>query len=679
MNMTAESGPRLTDEEFFTKCLDLTRPGLAGIAPTLDTGDFAEARRILAADLRRSLKVEAFLSIDRDFTGGSHMMKDETVESACERVMGLGFVSTGTPIEFDDEVDWFANPTFNQYKEWTWQLNRHPEWAWLGRRYLETRDEEYAKTFVRLFQSWVRKTAVEPLDAPSGATKAWRTIETGIRMGGSWQWVLHSFIASPSLTDDVLTDWCKSVWEHGYRLRTVHHSHNWLIMEQNGLAQIGIIYPQFRDASEWRDYAFGTLVEELVNQVYPDGMQYELTTGYHQVNIRNYEWLWDVAEAYDHPVPDAFRSGLERMHEANIKLMMPDGRLPDVNDGSWAEVAPLLERAASLYPERLEFRWAATRGADGTHPEWTSIGLEYSGLFAMRTDWSDEAVYALFDGGPFGYAHQHEDKLNLLIHAYGRLLVTEAGNYAYDSSEMRRYVLSTRGHNTVRIDDMDQNRRLGFSRNMQAAGVHTHSGAVWLTTDGWDLAEALYDEGYGPDAERRASHRRTIVFVKDSARCGLPASLEPLILVVDRLEPYDSANADHSYEILWHFATGEVTVDGDALYSDDVDEPNIALFCARPAGGHLEVVSGRESPEWQGWRSVGTHQQGEYEPTPTAVYSGRFQKPTRVVTVLSPVPAGRRSAIARVTAGTGMDDTVTELVLLDGSRVGLDESSFLAR
>ena len=677
MDMTAETGPRLTDEQFFGECLDLERPGLVEIKDAIAARDFARARKVFAADVRATLRVDEFLRIDREFVGGSHTLKGESLEDACERVMKLKFVSTGTPIEFADDVDWFANPTFNQYKEWTWQINRHPEWAWLGRRYIETRDEKYAGMFVRLFTSWVRKTAVEPLDAPSGATKAWRTIETGIRMGGSWQWALHSFIGSSSFTDDVLTEWCKSVWEHGYRLRTVHHSHNWLIMEQNGLAQIGIIYPQFRDAAEWREYAFGVLVEELENQVYPDGMQYELTTNYHQVNIQNYQWLWDVAEAYGYSVPDAFSAGLERMHEVNIKLMMPDGRLPDVNDGSWREVAPLLRRAALLYPDRSEFLWAATRGAEGSPPDWTSIGLEYSGLFAMRSSWVEDAVYALFDGGPFGYAHQHEDKLNLIVHAYGRLLVTEAGNYAYDASEMRRYVLSTRGHNTIRIDGMDQNRRKDFTRTTGPDGVRRRAGAAWRTTAAWDVADAVYDEGYGPDAARIASHRRTVIFVKDCAACGVPVDVGPFFLVVDRLSPADSSR-ERSYEILWHLATGEPAVEGASVVSRDQGEPNIALYCAGPETQRLEVVSGREEPEWQGWRAIETHQQGEHAPTPTAVYSGRFGEPTRIVTVLIPVKPGEQSVITGVSAGTNVDKTTVELGVRTGERVVLDERSFTA-
>ncbi len=302
-----------------------------------------------------------------------------------------------------------------------------------------------------------------------------------------------------------------SVWEHGWRLRNFHRTGNWLIMEMNGLAQIAILYPQFRNAPAWKAYAFDRLVEELDAQVYPDGFQVELSTGYHQVDIRNYQWLMDVCAAYDEPIPAAFRASMERMHAVNVLLMMPDGRLPDLNDGGWHEVAGLLESAVEDYPQRVDFLWARTRGAQGAPPAETSHAFSYAGYYVMRTSWVPDAAWAVFDGGHFGYGHQHEDKLSLLLHAYGRLLLTEGGNYAYDTSEMRRYVLSTRSHNTIRVDGQDQNRRLHYNR--EAFDVKEPSAALWRTTEDYDVAEATYDEGYGPAADRTVTHRRQLLFL----------------------------------------------------------------------------------------------------------------------------------------------------------------------
>ena len=242
------NGPRLSDADFFTQCVDTTRAGLQDIPAAVAQGDFATARRLFAIEARRTLQPERFFRLQREFRGNYFMYPDETAAAAAERIMRLELISCGTPHHFAGEVDWFSNPTFNQYKEWTWQLSRHPEWAILAERYRATGDERYAASFVKLFRSWVQQ-AVVPENVPGNATLCWRTIETGIRMSGAWPRALHSFYRSPHFSDDVLVDWYKSVCEHGWRLRNFHRPDgNWLIMEMVGLAYIAILYPQFRDA-----------------------------------------------------------------------------------------------------------------------------------------------------------------------------------------------------------------------------------------------------------------------------------------------------------------------------------------------------------------------------------------------------------------------------------------------
>lgn len=658
------AGPRLDDRTFFLQLVDTSRPGLEALPAAVERGDLAEARRIFAAEVRSSLQPQRFLTIKRPLRENFYMYPNETVDEAAERIVRLELISCATPHQFHGTVDWFINPTYNQYKEWTWQLSRHHEWAILAQRYRETGDERFAETFVHLFCSWVQQ-AVVPLNEPGSATLCWRTIEAGIRMGGAWQWALHSFYRSSYFNDDVLVDWYKSVWEHGWRLRNFHRSGNWLIMEMNGLAQISILYPQFRAAAAWHRYAFERLVQELDVQVYPDGFQYELSTGYHQVNINNYHWLWDVCSAYSQPVPDYFKTVLERMHAVNLLIMMPDGRLPDLNDGGWHDVSRLMGRAVQSFPHREDFRWAASRGAEGQPPQEISTAFGWAGYFTMRTGWQPDAVWVLFDGGPFGFGHQHEDKLNILLHAYGKLLLTEGGNYAYDASEMRRYVLSTRSHNTVRVDDEDQNRRLHFRR--EDVDITAHSGATWRYTPEYDLVAASYNEGYGEQADRSVTHTRKVILVKSEVYA-------PYVLVIDRFEAAEGEQ--HSYQSLWHLNTLQAVAQGTTAASSDADSPNLTIIAAGVPETALELVQGQESPEFQGWKAIKNHQQGEFAPTATAIYRWQAAGAHRCVTLLYPTPQGELCPFTGVAAASNLQDTRIELELAGGGTVILDESQF---
>ncbi|MFN8515570.1 MAG: alginate lyase family protein [Chloroflexia bacterium] len=662
-----QQGPRLSDAEFFGRLIDTDRPGLTGIPRAVADGDVAGARRLFAADVRATLQPERLLSIPRWYGGRGTIHPGETAAEVAERALRLELMSCGTMHRFAGEVDWFANPTHNQYREWTWQLSRHPEWAILGERYRETGDERYAAGVARLFGSWVRQ-AVVPQDAPGNATLCWRTIEAGIRMGGTWHSALHACYRSPAFTDDLIVDWFKSVWEHAWRLHNFHWTHNWLIMEMNGLAQIAILYPQFREAVAWREYAFARLVEELARQFHPDGVQFELSTNYHQVVIRNYETLRDVCAAYEVATPPEFDRTLELAHAANVLMMAPDGRLPDLNDGFRWEVASLLQRAVVRYPDRADFRWAATRGEEGAPPAATSLAFPYAGYYVMRTGWEPDAVWALFDGGPLGFAHQHEDKLNLILHAYGRDLLTEGGNYAYDDSEMRRYVLSTRSHNTIRVDGLDQQRRPTYDHDDPDL-LTRPAGARWRTTADYDAVEAEYAEGYGPDLARPVAHRRCVIFLKR----GLGA-LGPCLLVIDRLLPTDDRS--HDYQALWHLDAAGAVSEGFLVRSADAGLANLAILPSALPGLRLSLVAGQTEPEWQGWRSPLHEVQGTEIPAPTAIYEWRVAGPSRLATLLYPTRPGASCPATAVVADADPAATAIIITLADGATLALDEGDY---
>jgi hypothetical protein len=393
----------------------------------------------------------------------------------------------------------------------------------------------------------------------------------------------------------------------------------------------------------------------------------ELSTGYHQVDIHNYQWLIDVCTAYDVPVPPAFRAAMERMHAVNVLMMMPDGRLPDVNDGGWQDVSELMENAAKDYPARSEFLWAGTKGKEGRPPHITSHAFDYAGYYIMRSGWQRDAIWALFDGGPFGYGHQHEDKLNVLVHAYGRLLLSEGGNYAYDASEMRRYVLSTRSHNTIRVDGQDQNRRLTYDRD--AFDVNAPAGATWRSTAAYDVADGTFDEFYMPKASRPITHRRTLVFVKQPA-----AGLLPFFVVIDRLTPTDGQ--EHHCQALWHLNAQVVVLEGGTVRTDDAGWANLSIIAASEPPPSVSIVSGQEWPEWQGWMTIKNRAQGQYAPQPVAIFDVAVSKPVRLVTVLYPTPAGAACPIAAVSAAADVAATSIRLALADGHAVELDETTF---
>ena len=649
--MEEMKGPKLTDEQFFGECLDLNREDLKETGAWAGQGDYKKARHAFAEHVRQSLQPDRFFTIPFEWPENIFFYPNESEEEIADRVCTGELISCGTPCRFGDHVDWFANPTYNKYAEWTWQLSRHNEWKILARVYRKTGDEKYARACADLFESWV-KQAVCPEDAEGFQTLCWRTIECGIRMGANWPYVLYSFYRSPAFTDDVLVDWYKSVYEHGVRLHDHHMSGNWLIMEMNGLAHISILYPEFKKAKEWHAFAFQMLGEELKKQIYPDGFQYELSTGYHDVVINNFQRLIRTARAFEVEVPELFYQILEKAAEIDVKLMMPDGRVPDINDGNWKKSAKLLEPKLELFPDNPQLQYVVTDGQKGEEPPYHSCVLPYSGFMVMRTGWEKNATWGLLDCAPFGRGHQHEDKLSFLMHANGKLLLTEGGNYAYDTSKMRDYVLSTRAHNTIQADHMGQNRRRDYS--WEEEDIRRKAAMDYGLSEAVDYAEAVYDEGYGEDADKTISHRRAVYFLKSVDQTA------PFFVTVDRMK----ADREHTYELLWHMNEDWAQLQGRRTVTK-----NLTIFTAEQTP-QWSLIIGQEEPEWQGYVATASIQ-GCYAPVPTLSQQVKGAD-RRMVTVLYPA-SGWGCPVESVEASPDPEDTVIRLKMKDGSTVELDE------
>ena len=657
----------MSDRFFFAECLNEELSAMRQIRAQFLAGDEAGARHAFAEEMRQWVRqnTDRFFAIPYEEPENAVKAPEESEQMFADRILAHQIMSCGTLHDFgrDNPIDWMCNPTYNQYKEWTWQLNRHHEWKVLAHRYRETGDLRYAACAAGLFRSWVKQAAY-PGPCSGYQTTCWRTIECGIRMNCTWPYVFMALANTEPFTDEVIVTWCKSVWQHGDRLSRDYTSHNWLIMEMNGLAYIGLMFPQLKQADRWYRQALRQLTDSLAQQIYPDGFQYELTTNYHMVVLINYLRLWEILAAFGKTMPEEMFRRLDLACSLLVKIMMPDGRTPDLNDGNKLNVAALCRRLRRMLPDSHSIRWLLD-GASEYAPDYTDIALNWSGMAVMRSGWGPDAVWALMDAGPFGAAHQHEDKLNLLFYAGGRLLLTEGGNYAYDTSEMRKYVLSTRSHNTVRVDGADQNRLCHYQWHPEE--IRKPAGLVSQIGSDASFFRGTYDEGYGDEAAIRVRHERSVYFLSrrgtetvcDSRGAFCEKKRSPYLVVVDRMTPEDGQ--PHSYEAMWHLDDSVVREEAHAVVLKDVR----LVFSA----GEVRTVCGQETPEWQGFCAEKSLQ-GKYQAIPCVINTHRSGT-ARFVTVIDPEKKAP-DQVAAVDAG-GADSRSVRILFRDGTERTLTE------
>ncbi len=654
----------ITDSKFFKEILNTNIPEISSICSKATTEDYSLARKEFAGYIRHNLDTAKWFSIPFIKPPNFYMYEHETEEEAAERICLLEFLSCYIPHKFENYVQWEKNPTPTNFSEWTFQFNRHNEWCILAEVYKRTKNEKYAKCFAELLASWLEQVTAPTHDTPFDATPAWRTLECGIRMGSNWPYALHSFIHSPFLTDDLIVNYYKSVWEHGQRLITGKREGNWLMHETYALFVMGILYPEIADAEKWRSYGFSCLMEEMNLQFYPDGFHGELATGYHEATVHIYISILRFALAYNIDLPKDFVERIKNMLTLYIKVMLPDGRLPNINDGTWDRASKYLKERLDIFPDQKEFLWCASKGEKGKKPDFTSVLLPYSGFSVMRTGWKENSIWALFDAAPFGTGtgmagHQHEDKLNLLIYANGKLIVTEGGCYPYDDSEMRKYIRTTRSHNTVRINGMDQNQRCEYTWDPEDINKLA-SDMFYASNENYDCSIGTYREGYGPEMKRFATHERKVIFIKKTQKIS-----NPFFIVVDRLRSENK----NSYEFLWH-------LDCDQLKQNKLSFNADGLHIAVPENSeaNVNVISGQTEPEWQGWKPGAVL--GKYYPMPTLSYTLKA-KNLRLVTVFVPFD-DIDADITKIISSTDIDDTKLTLQFPNGEILDIDENDYPA-
>ncbi|MCC6591323.1 MAG: heparinase II/III family protein [Bryobacterales bacterium] len=118
---------------------------------------------------------------------------------------------------------------------------------------------------------------------------------------------------------------------------------------------------------------------------------------------------------------------LQRADRAFAKLHFPDGRRVTVHDTWWTDHdTPLPESRPFLLPA---LGHAALAGAAPAH-QWQAH-LTWAG----------------------GYGHQHADRLSIILWARGRELLSDLG---YSHTRYRPWTLATVAHNTVVIDELNQ-------------------------------------------------------------------------------------------------------------------------------------------------------------------------------------------------------------------------------
>ena len=654
----------LTDKQFYKAALDRKIPELQECYDLFLAGKGEEANALFAKYVREHLDYEKFFTMQmvQDFYSHS---TDAQVIATADRAAAGHVSSCGVSYVCEDlsKIDWSYNPTENNYGEFVWQLSRHGNFTHIARAWELTGDEKYLNTYVTLISTWLEQEEFPIADVANGHYSyefvGWRTIESGVRMRLPWHYPIHVFMKAGVLSDRLVVDIFKSLWEHAFHLRNYCSSHNWLTIELGGFMHIAAFYPFFERSASWRAFIFDRLHKELGVQLHADYMQYELATGYHMVVAGDYKRVMAIADRYGFEISDVMKGSVRKMYSAIMRILQPDRHIPDLNDGTDRDFLGDLADAEWLYPEDPEFRFFLSEGKEGKAPDYRSAVLPYAGFCAMRTGWERDAIYALFDGAHYGWGHQHEDKLSFNLSAYGKNLLMDGGNYDYDGSKMRRMLCSTYGHNTALVDALGQNRRKTHSRAEEERCVREHipSDLSWSFGEQIETCAASYNYGYGEDLIPVLHNRKVIFFKK-----GLGGS-QPFFVLLDDFAAEDGE--EHLYEALFQLGTEPIEVTDAAVTADHGDGVTLTLV----SSGAREIAIGQYEPRYTGWKKkFAPGAEHEHYPAPAVFFSAKG-KEQYIATALYPA----KNEVCPV-ASVSCDKDTFSVTMKDGNTFTFDKN-----
>lgn len=580
--------------------LDLDFQGLEKVKAAVRRGDTLSACRHLLAYYDQTVAKGGW--VRRSPIAGMEYM-----EFSADDVLKDAFTFQNekavVPRDKNGLLDW--NYTPNGSYHWTNPFNRHFHLGILMQAWQETGNPAYARRVNADFRDWIltRPYGGKAYKPNESDEHQWSLLETGTRCD-AWSKVFYGMYAA--LDDDVKIMILSSVPDH---LHCVRHFHskggNHLAIEIRGLATMAGAFREFRESKLILDYAAEVMTASLMDQVYPDGVQKELTAHYHGVAYRAFAAFAAVYEGIGQPLPQPFLDRVALMLDYTAYAQRPNGCGPMNNDSDLVFIRKntlAVQNAAG----RDDWKYINSNGKEGNPPEKKSVFYPWAGQAIMRSGWDESAHWSFFDVGPWGIGHKHADKLHLSITAYGRDLLVDAGRYTYDGYNggpefpWRDYFITSISHNVVLID--------GAGQNPKVSKVDKPLENAFVTTPDYDFCRGTYNEPY-KGIDDNISHTRAVLYLRD--RCWF---------VVDRLQ----SAKPHQVQFLWHYHPDcMVELDGSSVISTDIGKANLRITPVFSNVWKTDLKRGQEDPVIQGWYSP---EMNVKLPGTAAVYETEFDQ-----------------------------------------------------
>jgi hypothetical protein len=230
---------------------------------------------------------------------------------------------------------------------------------------------------------------------------------------------------------------------------------NHTVAEAAGLLYAGCLLPEVPGAEGWKAQGLRLLEDQVSRQIMADGGGVEQGFAYLAFIAELCGLAIRAMESADNPPSMVLHRAFGRARDFLRRFADTPDQLPSIGD---ADGGVALSRS-------LRLLWTNQESTRRGESESTPVVFEEAGYSVIRPARGLQGLL-VFDHGPLGMApcfgHGHADALSVIFRYGEDELLIDPGTGTYTGDEVwRSYFRSTRAHNTVCVDNLDQAEQAG--------------------------------------------------------------------------------------------------------------------------------------------------------------------------------------------------------------------------
>jgi hypothetical protein len=338
-----------------------------------------------------------------------------------------------------------------------WELSRLQWSPVVARAYVLTGERRYREALRSLLTDWIERN-------PVGKGVNWTVaMEAGLR-GISLCLTMDQLWPFTAEEKPWLNQMTASLWQH-LRFIEAHNEFSFLIRSNHYLSNIAGLttLSAYLDGPgmqrRLRKYA-RAVDREILLQTYSDGGDCEASTGYHVLVAQIFLHSLVIHKRRQIAITPEFEARLRLMFEWIASVADEDWKLPHLGDCDNGRVELLFEDIAQT-THSLHVRSLCSLASHLLQVQLNQKPVSVmgdSGIAVLRCGEASLVFCAMPNGLRGKGSHTHCDKLSVILRLGPDEVFCDSGSRCYTrSAERRNLDRSTRAHNTVMIDEAEQN------------------------------------------------------------------------------------------------------------------------------------------------------------------------------------------------------------------------------